>query len=232
MLRNARPTLVLLCTVSKDYPIVATAVGDPRMETYDDAECTRPLIEPVTLQNVLYAADASMDLRSTQCLSKAGGEVTISSMLTTMHLNGRAVYAPVEPKSPALLPPVLRHIDVGKTIVDEYVDRASPPRLLVHHHVFRCLSQRTSTSFGSASYPSDLGLGPGIWRAQLLHRASGLIEHSTLEKTLPAEAIVGAKTSAADLHTALHIPMPCEPCTMGKATRDSFKVTTHVANQP
>eukprot|EP00955_Chlamydomonas_euryale_P002328 25317-Chlamydomonas_euryale.AAC.1 len=40
MLRNARPTLVMLCTVSKDHPIVATAVGDLRIKTYDDPECT------------------------------------------------------------------------------------------------------------------------------------------------------------------------------------------------
>eukprot|EP00955_Chlamydomonas_euryale_P020249 214902-Chlamydomonas_euryale.AAC.1 len=62
---------------------------------------------------------------STQCLSKAGGEVTISATLTTMRLNGRAVYAPVEPGSPALVrarPLVVHHIDVGHTIVDEYVD--------------------------------------------------------------------------------------------------------------
>eukprot|EP00955_Chlamydomonas_euryale_P015828 169363-Chlamydomonas_euryale.AAC.1 len=43
---------------------------------------------------------------------------------------------------------------------------------------------------------------------------------------------MGAKASAADMYTASHQSMPCEPCTMGKGTRYGFKMATHAASQP
>eukprot|EP00955_Chlamydomonas_euryale_P032004 335434-Chlamydomonas_euryale.AAC.1 len=101
MLRGARPTHVELSTVTKGLPIVASAVGKVDLETYSDEECTRLSSQPVTLKNVLYYPDAGMDLTSTQRLSSAGGEVTISNSHTIMRLGNRTAYAPIVHRKPA-----------------------------------------------------------------------------------------------------------------------------------